>query len=153
MKTKTNGLITIGAVMFMLWALFHMAIGVYHTLLFSIQGSQSMFSSAYGIPVSAAEMHDPARLLGSDAIEVYSILLFGYGVLAIWATLIMVRGRRFGFWMNTILLGIAQLAVLYGLIIPGRLTGVNAFADLVLYLLGVIVSGIGLGRLRVRRNQ
>jgi hypothetical protein len=151
MKTKTNGLIIIGAVIFLLWALFHMAIGVYHTLLFGLQGSQSLFSAAYDIPVSAAEMHDPARLLGSDAIEVYSILLFGYGVLAIWATLLILRGQRLGFWMNTILLGIAQLAVLYGLIIPGRLTGINAFADLVFYLLGVLVTGIGFRRLRVNK--
>ncbi|HLV97471.1 MAG TPA: hypothetical protein VKT82_02235 [Ktedonobacterales bacterium] len=148
MKTKTNGLIIMGAVLFLLWALFHMAIGVYHTLLFATQGSQSLFSAAYGIPVSAAEMRDPARLLGSDAIEVYSILLFGYGVLAIWATLLLLRGQRLGFWMNTILLLIAQLAVLYGLIIPGRLTGINAFADLVVYLLGVLMTGIGFRRLR-----
>lgn len=151
MKARRNGLITLGAAMFLLWALFHAAIGVYHTLLFGIQGPQSLYSAAYGIPVSATDMHDPARLLGSDAIEVYSILLLGYGVLAIWGTLLILRGNRSGFWMNTIMLGIAQLAVLYGLIIPGRLTGVNAFADLVLYLLGVLATAIGFKRLRANK--
>ena len=133
--------------MFVLWAVFHMAIGVYHTLLFSTQGPQSMFTTAYGMPLTAGDMEDPARLLGADAIEVYSILLFGYGVLGIWATVLLLQGQRLGFWLNTVMMGIAQIAVLYGLIIPGQLTGPNAYADLALYILGVTLSGIGLFRL------
>lgn len=93
MKTRTNGFILIGAVMLILWAVFHIAIGVYHTLLFSTQGPQSLFSVAWGITVNPADMEDPARLLGSRAIEVYSVLLFGYGVIAIWATVIMLQGH------------------------------------------------------------
>ncbi len=82
--------------------------------------------------------------------EVYSILLGGYGVLSIWATIWSLRGQRSGFWLNTIMLGIAQLAIVYGLIIPGRLTGPNAYARLVLYLLGVVLGGVGFLRLRSR---
>jgi hypothetical protein len=49
----------------------NLAIGTYHTLLFGTQGPQSMFSSAYGIPVSTADMTDRARALGAGAIETY----------------------------------------------------------------------------------
>ena len=63
MTTKTNGWIKFGAVLFMLWAVFHMAIGAYRTLLFGTQGSQSMFSIAYGKQITAADMEDPARSL------------------------------------------------------------------------------------------
>ncbi len=87
MQPRTNTFIQIGAVIFIVWALFHIAIGAYHTFLFSTQGAQSLFSAAYGIPVSAVDMQDPARKLGSDAIEVYSVLLAGYGVLAVWAAI------------------------------------------------------------------
>lgn len=134
------------AVAFGLLAVFNIAIGVYHTILFASQGSGSLFSAAYGIPVTAADMRDSARLLGSDAIEVYSILLGGYGALSLWATVASLRGQRSGFWLNTVMVGIAQLAILYGLILPGRLTGPNAYAGIVLYLLGVLFGGIGLAR-------
>lgn len=143
----------LGAVIFALLAIFNIGIGTYHTVLFTAQGSQSMFSSAYGIPVSAAEMKDPARLLGSDAIEVYSILLGGYGVLSIWATIWSLRGQRSGLWLNTIMVGIAQVAIVYGLIIPGRLTGANAYAGVVLYILAVFLSGIGFARMRSREPR
>ena len=151
MNNKTNGFIKLGAVFLLLWAVFHIAIGVYHTVLFSTQGPQSMFSTAYGKQVTAADMEDPARLLGAHAIEVYSILLFGYGVLGIWATVLMLKGQRLGFWLNTVMMGIAQLAILYGLIIPGQLTGANAYVDLALYLLGVLLGGIGFFSLHTDR--
>lgn len=144
MNSKPDLFVKLGAAMFGLLALFNIAIATYHTILFTSQGSQSLFSAAYGIPVSAAEMKDSARLLGSDAIEVYSILLGGYGVLSVWATLASLRGQRSGFWINTVMVGIAQFAILYGLVIPGRLTGANAYAGLVLYLLGVLFGAISL---------
>jgi len=50
-----------------------------------------------------------------------------------------------------VMMGIAQIAVLYGLIIPGQLTGPNAYADLALYALGVVLSGIGLFRLHTNK--
>ena len=64
MKTKTNGLIIVGAVLFLLWALFHLAIGVYHTLLFATQGSQSLFSAAYGIQVECGRDARSGTLAG-----------------------------------------------------------------------------------------
>lgn len=151
MTSRTNTFAVLGALMFALLAIFNIAIGTYHTVLFTFYGPQSLFSSAYGIPVSAADMKDPARLLGSDAIEVYSILIGGYGVLSVWATLRTLRGQHSGFWINAVMIGIAQLAVVYGLIVPGRLTGANAYVGLVLYVLGVVLGGIGLLRLRGRQ--
>jgi hypothetical protein len=139
--------------MFVLWAIFHIAIGAYHTVLFSTQGSGSLYSSAYGIPVSPADMQDPARALGSDAIEVYSVLLAGYGVLAIWGTILALRGQYLGWWLNTILLGVAGLAYVYGLIVPGQLTAGNAYAGPVLYALGVVFMWAGFSRLPANRGS
>ncbi len=152
MIVKTDLFMKLGAAMFGLVALFNLAIGTYHTILFASQGSQSLFSAAYGIPVTAADMRDSARLLGSDAIEMYSILLGGYGALSIWATIETLRGRRFGFWLNTFVLGITQIATLYALVIPGRLTGANAYASFVLYGLGVLFGAIGLARMQRSRG-
>ena len=143
---KADRFMKLSAIMFGLLALFNIAIGIYHSALFTFQGSQSLFTTAYGIPVSATDMKDPARLLGSDAIEVYSILLGGYGVLSIWATIVSLRGQGSGFWLNTLMVGISQLAILYGLVLPGRLTGANAFVGFVLYGLGVVLGGISLLR-------
>jgi len=119
-------------------------IGIYHTFLFTVHGSQSMFSIAYGIPVTTADMHDRARALGADAVEVYSILLFGAGIVSVWASWLMLQGQRLGFWLNTAAVGIAEFAILYGLIIPGQLSGANGYASLVLYALAVSVGGVGI---------
>jgi len=89
-------------------------------------------------------MADPARALGADAIEVYSILLAGYGLLSIGATVWMLRGHRSGFWINALFVGISQLAILYGLIIPGQLGGLNGYIGPALYVLGVALGAMGL---------
>jgi hypothetical protein len=141
-----NALVWLGAVCFALLALLNLAIGTYHTVLFGTQGPQSMFSSAYGLPVSAADMTDRARALGAGAIETYSLLLVGYALLSLWATRSMLRGRRSGFWLNVVFVGISQLAVMYGLIIPGHLGGANAYMGPALYVLGVTMSAVGLIR-------
>lgn len=130
---KLNRWLKTAAVFCALWGLFHVASGVYHTTLFATAGSQSLYSMAYGIPVTASDMQDPARLLGSDAIEVYSVLLFGYGVLALLAAVLILRVQHLGFWLMTVMGAIAQWAVLYGLVFQGRLSGANAYTDLVLY--------------------
>lgn len=140
---RTNSFIKVSSILFIIIAAFHIMIGVYHTFLFTIHGSQSMFSIAYGIPVTGADMHDRARALGADAIEVYSILLFGAGVVSIWASWLMLRGQRLGFWLNTIAVGIAEFAILYGLIIPGQLAGANGYASPVLYVLAVLAGMLG----------
>jgi hypothetical protein len=139
-----NLFVWVGAVLFALAALLNLAVGAYHTVLFATQGPQSMFSVAYRIPVTAAEMGDPARALGAGAIETYSVLLAGYGLLSLWATGAMLRGRRSGFWLNAAFLGIAQLAVVYGLIVPGHLGGANGYMGPALYALGVAASAVGL---------
>ena len=54
----------LGAVMFGLLALFNIAIGTYHTILFTSQGSQALFSKAYGIPVSAARHEGSGPAVG-----------------------------------------------------------------------------------------
>jgi hypothetical protein len=139
-----NVYVRIGAVLFVLVAILNLAIGTYHTVLFAAGGSRSMFSSAYGIPVTAVDMADPARALGADAIEVYSILLAGYGLLSIGATVWMLRGHRSGFWINALFVGISQLAIVYGLIIPGQLGGLNGYLGPALYIVGVALSAMGL---------
>lgn len=139
-----------GAVLLGIWALFHLAIGVYHTVLFA-QAPANLFTVAYGIPITTTAMTDPALRLGSDAIEVYSLLLGGCGIVVVLATILALRGQRVGLWLNTIVPGIASLAYLYGLILPGQLTGVNAWAGPAVYLLGIGLLWLGLSRNPVRR--
>jgi hypothetical protein len=150
MPAKTNLAIKIGSALFGLLALFHISIGAYHTVLYATLGRVSMFTDAYGIAASPADMQDPARFLGSDAIEVYSVLLLGYGVLSLWAIALTLRGDRLGFWLNTIIVGVAEVAITYALVLPGHLTGANGWASPVMYALAVIATGIGVWRQRGR---
>src|SRR5262249_17377675 len=139
-----NVLVWVGALLFALLAVLNLAIGAYHTVLFATRGPASMYSSAYGIPVSAADMTHRARALGAGAIETYSLLLVGYGLLSLGATGALLRGRWLGFWLNAVFVGVSQLAVIYGMIIPGHLAGANAYAGPLLYVLGIAVSAVGL---------
>lgn len=145
MISARNVFIWIGAMALGLVALLNLAVGTYHTMLFATQGPLSMFTVAYGIEdIRAPDMTDRAHALGASAVVVYSMLLAGYGLLSLWATVTMVRGRWSGFWLNAIFVGISQLAVLYGLIIPGVLSGANGFTGPALYVVGIMASTIGL---------
>lgn len=139
----------VGAALMGIWALFHLTIGVYHTVLFA-RAPANLFTVAYGIPVAGTAMTDPALRLGSDAIEVYSLLLGGCGIVVVLGTVLALRGQRAGLWLDTIVPGIASLAYLYGLILPGQLTGVNAWAGPVVYLLGVVFLWLGVSPEAVR---
>lgn len=57
---------------------------------------------------------------------------------------------RSGFLLNVFGMGIARLTALNGLIDPGRLTGVNAFAGLALYAVAVALGCLGVVRERRR---
>lgn len=70
--------------------------------------------------------------------------------LALWATVASLRGRRSGFLLNVFVMVIARLIVLNGLIVPGRLTGVNAFVGLALYAVAVALGCLGVVRERRR---
>src|SRR5262245_15173069 len=104
----------LGASMFARAALLNIAIAAYGTYLSAGQGPRSLFATAYGIPVTATEMAGPARELGADAVAVYSMPLGGHGLLSLWATMLMLRGRRAGSRLNAIVVGIAQGAIVHG---------------------------------------
>jgi hypothetical protein len=137
-------LLWVGSALFLLVALLNLAVGAYHTVLFASQGPQSMFATAYRIPVSDADMADPARSLGGSAIAVYSMLLAGNGLLSIWGTVSTLRGNWSGLMLNLAVLGFSQLAVVYGLIIPGHLRGAIAYLGPGLFALAVAGSVVGL---------
>jgi hypothetical protein len=145
MPARAKPFLRVGTVLLGLWALFHIAIGVYHTILFA-QVPVNLYTVAYGMPVPEAAMSDPALRLGASAIEVYSVLLAGCGIVAIWAAILARRGQLVGLWLATILPGIASLAYLYGLILPGQLGGANAWAGPVIYLLGITSLWLGFPR-------
>lgn len=125
-----------GAVLLGLWSVLHLAVGVYHTILFA-QDPMNLFTVAYHVTVPSNAADDPALRLGSDAIEVYSVLLAGAGLVTLLATIMAVRGRPTGPWLAPLVAGVASLAYIYGLILPGQLTGPNAWTGPILYLVGV----------------
>src|SRR5262245_38140563 len=57
------------AVLLGLWSVFHLAVGVYHTILFA-QDPMNLFTVAYHVTIPSYAANDPALRLGSDAIEV-----------------------------------------------------------------------------------
>lgn len=91
-------------------------------------------------------------LAANIALE-FSIILAGYGVLSIWAAILMYRGQTVGFWLNTILLGIVDVAFVYALMVPGYIPLEQGIWGPVLYVLGVFFGGIGIRRLANSTSQ
>ena len=82
----------------------------------------------------------------------FSIVLLGYGVLAIWAAQLAWRGHALGVWLKTILLGIADAAFVIALMIPGHVPASKGIWGPLLYVLAVMFSGAGFLRARASRG-
>jgi hypothetical protein len=81
------------------------------------------------------------------------MLLAGYGLLSFWAMASMLRRHRSGFWLNAVFVGLSQVAVVYGLIVPGHLGGANGYLGPALYVLAVAASAIGLALSGARASR
>lgn len=141
MKQK---LMRLGAVFFLAWGLLHIAVGLGGAAAFFTEGPLGALS-ATDLAIASDEVRLALERAGHIALD-FSLILAGYGVLAIWGAVLIWRGQRLGFWLNTVMLGIADAAFVYALMLPGYISVAEGILGPVLYVLGVIFAAMGFPR-------
>jgi hypothetical protein len=144
MPASRNPLITAGSFMFILWGILHILVGIIAAVAYDTRNPVEIFT-AYGASLGPADS-GPTLMLAANITLEFSIILAGYGVLSIWAALIMLRGQALGFWINTVHLGIVDVAFVCSLMIPGYIPISQGIWGPILYVFGVFLGGIGLKR-------
>ena len=134
-------LVKAGAILFVLWGVLHVAVGVVNTISYVTRGPLGLLST-FGWATDARDAGNNVALAAHIALD-FSIVLVGYGVLAIWAARLMWRGQALGFWLNTILLGIADAAFVIALMVPGHVSVAQGVWGPLLYVSGVVVGAAG----------
>ena len=137
----TNALVKAGAVFFVLWGLLHIAVGLSTAGQFITSGPAGVFSG-FGASPSPSEVGPALQLAGHIALD-FGLILAGYGLLAIWAALLIWRGQRLGFWLATVMLGVADGAFIVALMVPGFISPAAGGLGPLLYVLGVASAAIG----------
>lgn len=139
-----NRLIKIGAMMFFLWGVLHLFAGYLITEPFFTQGVGHNLA-VLGLEKPTIPLDQLTHAASHLALN-FGFDLAGYGVLAIWFAWFLWQGRhiQLSFWVLTIMLGIADLAFIYSLLLPGYSPLLEGIAGPVLYVLGVGFSGWGL---------
>jgi len=143
---SANRAMRTGAALFFLWGILHVYAGVAISFPFIIEGPGSnlaLFGIAVGNTLSSLE------LLGSHITMNFGFDLMGYGILAIWLSFYLWIGRfvKLSFWICVVLLGIADTAFIYSLLLPGYSPLLEGFAGPILYVLAVLFCGYGLSQM------
>jgi hypothetical protein len=141
-----RGLVRAGAIAFILWGVLHLASGAFALLPYATGGTKAMLegfgATDLGSPSTA--FLDLVGHMGAD----FAALLMGYGLLAIWGAILLLRGNRLGFLLNTGMLAIADGAFVLAFVVPGHIGVASGLVGPGLYLLGVGLSAWGLARVK-----
>jgi hypothetical protein len=144
-------LVRLGSILFVLWGVLHVGVGVVCAISYLHAGPLGLLTHFGWSADPRDALAGPNVRLASHIALDFSIVLVGYGVLAIWAARLMWRGEALGFWLNAILLGIADAAFVIALMIPGHVPVSEGIWGPALYVLGVLFSVLGYWRARAAR--
>lgn len=142
MHTPANRSVRVGAVMFVLWGVLHIVVGVIGVQQFLVSPPLGVLV-AYGATISPGDAGRTLELAAHVALE-FSVILGGYGLLAIWAAVLAWRGQTLGCWINIVMLGIVDLAFIVALMLPGYIGFWMGIWGPLLYVLGVGFTAYGL---------
>jgi hypothetical protein len=135
-----------GVVAFILWGVLHLASGLFAILPYATGGTKAMFEG-FGVTDLGAPSTAFLSVVGHMGVD-FAVLLMGYGVLAIWGAVLLLRGNRLGFTLNAVMLAIADGAFVLAFVVPGHIDAVSGLVGPLLYLLGVGLAAWGLARAR-----
>lgn len=136
-----------GAALFVLWGVIHILIGASALVSFYTAGPIEMFAQAE-LTVEPQEMGATLEHVANIIAEYYFDLV-ALGILAIIVGVTLVwENDPLGFWINLIVLGIADFAFLFLEIVPGYQPLLPPVLGPIIYILAVIFTAAGLVRAR-----
>lgn len=131
-----------GAVFYMLWGALHVMLGIMilHTI-FS-EGAAAMLEF-FGLKGEVQLVTEALNVIGSlGAQHAANLAIFGIIAIAI-ALKLNWHSSSLGFWLNLLMLGLADIAFIIAFFIPGYIQGVAGVMGPVLFLLGAVFTGLG----------
>ena len=144
----------IGAYVFMLWSVLHVFVGiegVHQYLNGGTTGLWNMLIGGSAVPRSAfVHATDPATLFAHGQLMLnFCIDVGGYGVLGFFvAWLILRRASWVGYFLGLIVIGIADLAFLFAMVVPGVIElNAGTIGGPVLWCIAIVITPFGLPKL------
>lgn len=142
---ESNRLNKIGAVLFVIWGVIHILIAGSALVSFYTAGPIEMFAEAE-LTIQPSQMDAILEHLANIVAEYYFDLL-ALGILAIIVGVTLVwENDPLGFWINLIVLGIADFAFLFLEIVPGYQPLIPPVLGPLIYVLAVLFTGAGILR-------
>ena len=149
----------VGAGLFVLWGVLHVwvgAEGVRQYLTAGTPGLWGLLTGGHAVP-RAAFVHatDPVTLFAQGQLVLnFCLDVGGYGVLGFFvAWLILKRASWTGYLIGLAVIGVADLAFLFALVVPGVIElSAGTIAGPVLWFLAVAITPFGLPARRRDRN-
>lgn len=143
MKDEGNTLSRIGAALFVIWGVVHIGVGGAALGSLFTSGPAAMFAQAeliVGPNQMDATMNHVANLIAEYYFDIVAL-----GILAIIVSVCLIwQNRPLGFWINVIVLGIADLAFLFAEIVPGYQPLFPPLLGPIIYVLASVFSGAAL---------
>ena len=144
----------IGAYVFMLWSVLHVFVGIEGVHQYLNGGTTGLWNMLIGgSAVSrSAFVHatDPATLFAQGQLMLnFCIDVGGYGVLGFFvAWLILRRASWVGYFLGLIVIGIADLAFLFAMVVPGVIElNAGTIGGPVLWCIAIVITPFGLPKL------
>ncbi|MCF7803866.1 MAG: hypothetical protein K9N46_01010 [Candidatus Marinimicrobia bacterium] len=145
MERTSNIYNKIGAIFFIIWGIVHVLVGAIPVIKYFVQGPVGIFAGNE-MAVSANEIGARLQQVANILVE-YRADIFAFGVLAIIvAATLNWKNKALGFWINTAVLGIVDIAFVFAQLIPGYQPLLPPVLGPVIYVLAVGFSAAGLLR-------
>ena len=134
-----NGWLKTSVLMFVLWSVMHLFVGIAGTQSYISSGANGIMAFFGSALVVKNQLGPVSELAGHVALD-DAINILGYGVLGIMASLMMWRGQRIGLWLNIILLGICDFAFAITMLGHGDIAPIDGIWGPVLYVIGSVTG-------------
>ncbi len=145
MAIMRNNYVRAGATFFVLRGILNIIVSLGGVVSFYKTGPTGMFSM-YGETLKPSQL-TPAFEMASHIALNCSMILIGYGILAIWMAVHIWKGVRVSLWINTIMLGIADVSFIISLIAPGYIPLDQGIIGPAITTLAVLLTFIGFRKL------
>lgn len=147
MKENVNKLARIGAIMYVLWGILHIVVGLI-PLAALINSGTGAFFEFHRFQLLSGEI-DSQWMHARNLIAEHSFELIAFGTMSIIvAVALNWKNSALGFWLNFIVLGMVDVAFVLGEIVPSYIPFSEGIIGPVLYVLGAAFTGAGLLKAR-----
>lgn len=133
----------VGAIFYIFWGLLHILLGF---MILHIYSKESVIAllTFFGLSEEIQLSSGAVNIIGSlGAQHAANLVIFGIIAIII-AVKLNWKGSSLGFWLNLIMLGLADTAFVVAFFMPGYIRGIAGIMGPALFIMGAVFTGIGI---------